>query len=290
MKRILITSLLATMGSTLYAENHAEHTAAAGHSTMATDAVIAEQRAKLADSTKDKGYGPQSPRDIDTIKGDNTLDFNAAPPYTEMNLCNIHFHENAEHKGGEFTKYQGNGDGHGYLSGYEYSGTLSEAELTPVGHKVCPNKHDFLEPGDTIEIHYVHSTAKVNPGPTLASCLSEAVKNPQLRVEAQVYVLTNDGKGEDFMQLTAIGQKDGFNQALHIPSNTGTPVTYDGSTTGPGYNEIGSPLQVSWSVRPKVLKVDIKSVGKWCEGNVFKEDHAHGVRNLVTNPALLSNN
>ena len=285
MKRILITSLLATMGSTLYAEN-----TATAHTSMATDAVIAEQRAKLADSTKDKGYGPQSPRDIDTIKGDNTLDFNAAPPYAEMNLCNIHFHENAEHKGGEFTKYQGNGDGHGYLSGYEYSGTLSKEELTPVGSKVCPNKHDFLEPGDTIEIHYVHSTAKVKPGPTLASCLSEAVKNPQLRVEAQVYVLTNDGKGEDFMQLTAIGKKDGFNQALHIPNNTGTPVTYDGSTTGPGYNEIGSPLQVSWRVRPKVLKVDIKSVGKWCEGNVFKEDHAHGVRNLVTNPALLSDN
>jgi len=232
MKRILVTSLLATMGSTLYAENHTEHTATAGHAAMATDAVIAEQRAKLASSTKDKGFGPQSPRDIDTIKGDNTLDFNSAPPYGEMNLCNIHFHENAEHKGGEFTKYQGNGDGHGYLSGYEYSGTLNKEELTPVGSKVCPNKHDFLEPGDTIEIHYVHSTAKVNPGPTLASCLSEAVKNPQLRVEAQVYVLTNDGKGQDFMELTAIGKKDGFNQALHIPSNTGTPVTYDGSTTG----------------------------------------------------------
>lgn len=279
--------MLATMGTHLYAESHAAHTE---HATNVADSVIAEQRAKLAESTKDKGFGPQSPRDIDTIEGDNTLDFNAAPPYTEMNLCNIHFHENAEHKGGEFTKYQGNGDGHGYKSGYEYSGTLSEAELTPVGHKVCPNKHDFLEPGDTIEIHYVHSTAKVKPGPTLASCLSEAVKNPQLRVEAQVYVLTNDGKGADFMELTKHGVRNGFEQALHIPNNTGTPVRYDGSTTGPGYNEIGSPLQVTWSVRPKVLKVDINSVEEWCKGNVFKEDHAHGVRNLVTNPKLLSDN
>jgi len=284
MKKLLITSLLVTLGTQLYAENHADHT-----KTVA-DTVIAEQRAALATSTKDKGYGPQSPRDIDTIKGDNTLDFNSAPPYTEMNLCNIHFHENAEHKGGEFTKYQGNGDGHGYRSGYEYSGTLNKEELTPVGYKVCPNEHDFLEPGDTIEIHYVHSTAKVKPGPTLASCLSEVVKNPQLRVEAQVYVLTNDGKGLDFKTLTAIGNKDGFNQALHIPTNSGTPVNYDGSSTGPGYNEIGSPLQVSWSVRPKVLKVDINSVGEWCKGNVFKEDHAHGVRNLVTNPNLLSDN
>jgi len=111
-----------------------------------------------------------------------------------------------------------------------------------------------------------------------------------LRVEAQVYVLTNDGKGLDFKTLTAIGSKDGFNQALHIPSNSGTPVNYYGSTTGPGYNEIGSALQVSWAVRPNVLKVDINSVGEWCKGNVFEEDHAHGVRNLVTNPKLLSDN
>ena len=284
MKKILLASMIATLGTQLYANS------AAAHTSNVADQIISEQRTALSNSTKEKGYGPQSPRDIDTIKGDNTLDFNSAPPYTEMNLCNIHFHENAEHKGGEFTKYQGNGDGHGYRSGYEYSGTLNKEELTPVGHKVCPNAHDFLEPGDTIEIHYVHSTAKVKPGPTLASCLSESVKNPQFRVEAQVYVLTNDGKGLDFKTLTAIGDKDGFNQALHIPSNSGTPVNYDGSTTGPGYNEIGSPLQVSWAVRPNVLKVDINSVGEWCKGNVFKEDHAHGVRNLVTNPKLLSDN
>ena len=284
MKKVLLISILASLGASLYATNPETHT------TAVSDNVIATQRAALSKSTKDKGFGPQSPRDIDTIQGDNSLDFNSAPPYSEMNLCNIHFHENAEHKGGEFTKYQGNGDGQGYHSGYEYSGTLSKAELSPVGHKVCPNEHDFLEPGDTIEIHYVHTTAKVTPGPTLASCLSEAVKNPQLRVEAQVYVLTNDENALDFKTLTAHGVKNGFHQALHIPTNSGKPVNYDGSTTGPGYNEIGSPLQVSWSVRPKVLKVNIHTVGEWCKGNVFKEDHGHGVRNLVTNPKLLSDN
>ncbi|MCP5079377.1 MAG: hypothetical protein GY951_15140, partial [Psychromonas sp.] len=61
-----------------------------------------------------------------------------------------------------------------------------------------------------------------------------------------------------------------------------------GSTTGPGYNEKASPYQVTWSVRPNVAKVSIESVGKWLEGNLFNEDHAHGVRNLVTNPDLLS--
>ena len=81
---------------------------------------------------------------------------------------------------------------------------------------------------------------------------------------------------------------NGYHQAPNIPTDTGTPVQYAGSTTGPSYNEKGSPLQVSWSVRPEVAVVDIKSVASWCEENLFAEDHAHGVRNLVLNPQLLS--
>lgn len=282
MKNIFIASLLVTIGTQLYATSD-------GHTHSVSDEVISNQRAALMTNTENKGFGPQSPRDIDIIEGGNTLEFNSAPPYKEMNLCNIHFHENAEHKGGEFTKYAGNGNGHGYGSGYQYTGTLSDKELSPLEHNVCNNEHGNLAPGDTIEVHYVYTTAKVNPGPTLGSCLSEAVTNPQLRVESQVYVLTNDKDAEDFKKLTAHGMKNGFHQALHIPDNTGTPVEYDGSTTGPKYNEQGSPFQVTWSVRPKVVKVNIETVGEWCKGNVFKEDHAHGVRNLVINPALLSN-
>jgi carbonic anhydrase len=205
-----------------------------------------------------------------------------------MNLCNIHFHKNAEHKGGEFTVYAGNGDGHGYLSGYKYSGTLSEAELKPTHHEICPSKHGSLFPGDTIEVHYVHSTAQVKPGATLGSCLNKSLNNPQLRVETQVYVLVNDKNANDFIKLTEHGMKNGVYQAFNIPDNMGTPVEYIGSTTGPTYNEKGSPFQVSWSVRPKVAKVNIDSVGEWCKGNAFEEDHAHGVRNLVKNPKLLS--
>jgi len=283
MKKILIASMVATLGTQLYAQQNTAHASAA-----VSDTVIAAQRAALEKNTANLGFGPQAPRDIDMIEGDNTLDFTDAPPYKEMNLCNIHFHENAEHKGGEFTKYAGNGDGHGYNSGYEYTGTLSDAELTPLAHNVCPSDHGDLEPGDTIEVHYVYSTAKVKPGPTLGSCLSKAVNNPQLRVEAQVYVVTNDKDALDFKMLTSHSIKNGFHQALNIPDNAGTPVRYDGSTTGPTYNEKGSPFQVTWSVRPKVLKVNIDTVGEWCKGNVFKEDHGHGVRNLVTNPNLLS--
>ena len=145
-----------------------------------------------------------------------------------------------------------------------------------------------MNPGDTIEVHYVHSSAQVTPGPTLGSCLSESIVNPQLRVETQVFVVVNDDEALDFKELTEFEMEDGYYQAENIPQNTGTPIQYDGSTTGPGYNEKASPLQVSWSVRPKVAKVSVASVGEWCKSNAFKEDHGHGVRNLVQDLDLLS--
>lgn len=253
-----------------------------------SDDTIEGQRAILAKSTDGAGFGPQSPRDLDSVDGSNTRTFEAAPAYTDMNLCNIHFHESAEHKGGEFTTHRGNGNGAGYGTGYVYSGELTEAELAPIEGEIGAGEHEGLMPGDTIEVHYVHSTAQVVPGPTLGACLSESIANPQLRVETQVFVLVNDDSALDFVHLTEIGEVNGLQQALNIPSDTGEPIQYAGSTTGPSYNEKGSPLQVSWSVRPQVAKVNIQSVGNWFADNVFDEDHAHGVRNLVMNPALLS--
>ncbi len=249
------------------------------------DNFIQMNRDALAKNTDGKGFGPQSPRDIDSAMGNNKRSFNAAPAYTEMNLCNIHFHKHAEHRGGDFTKYAGNGDGKGYGTGYMYSGDLTAAELTPY---TIDDEHGGISSGDTIEVHYVHSSAQITPGPTLGACLSESIMNPQLRVETQVYVLVNDDSAADFQMLAAHGMKDGYHQALNIPTNTGTPVQYAGSTTGPSYNEKASPLQVSWSVRPQVMKVNIKSVEAWYKDNVFNEDRAHGVRNLVQNPNLLS--
>lgn len=265
-------------------------TAVAKDSSQLTgEATVAAQNAALEKNTDGKGFGPQSPRDLALRKGSNTRAFAAAPAYQKMNLCNIHFHKNAEHKGGEFTTLAEDDHGHGGYGGYKYNGKLSAAESKSLEADVCKSEHGGLQVGDTIEMHYVHSTAQVVPGPTLNSCLSESLSNPQLRVEAQVFVLVNDPKAADFTELAKVGQVNGYHQALNIPKTTGRPVQYAGSTTGPAYNEKGSPLQVSWSVRPRVLKVNADSVGQWCKGNSFKEDHAHGVRNLVVNEKLLSN-
>jgi len=257
--------------------------------TAGTEANLASQNTNLSANTNGKGYGPQSPRDLGSKNGSNKRLFNTAPAYQNMNLCNIHMHKNAEHKGGEFTEFAGYGDGKGYDSGYKYSGKLSPNESKPLAQQVCKGDHGSLSVGDTIEVHYVHSSAQVKPGSTLGACLSESLINPQLRVEAQVYVVVNDSSALDFESLAKTGQLNGYQQAINMPKNAGVPIEYAGSTTGPSYNEKGSPIQVSWSVYPKVLKVNAESVGKWCSGNEFKEDHAHGVRNLVIDPELLSN-
>lgn len=262
--------------------------AASNNTESVGDDVVVQQRQALANNTNGVGFGPQAPRDIGNFAGTNKLQFEAAPDYKDMNLCNIHMHKSAEHKGGEFTSYAGNGNGKGYGTGFNYNGQLSEKELANADMQVGKGDYGTLKPGDTIEVHYVHSTAQVQPGPTLGACLSEAVKNPQLRVETQVYVVVSDDEALSFVELTKIGQVDGKFQAVNIPTNTGTAVQYSGSTTGPSYNETGSPFQVSWSVRPQVAKVDIKTVGEWFSNNVFDENHAHAVRNLVVNPALLS--
>lgn len=252
------------------------------------DDVIAAQRAALAANTAGAGFGPQSPRDLDTLEGSNNLLFNAAPAYQEMNLCNIHFHENAEHRGGEFTTYAGNGDGEGNATGFLYDGELTAAESAPLDRLIGEGSHGDLAPGDTIEVHFVHSTAKITPGPTLGACLSDSIMNPQLRVETQVFVLVNDASAADFTELAMVQEVNGFHQAVNIPTDTGAPIQYDGSTTGPSYNEKASPLQVSWSVRPGVMKLSIESVEAWLADNAFDETAAHGVRNLVINPDLIS--
>lgn len=233
------------------------------------------------------GYAGQTPRDIDSKTGLNPVKFQLAPPASEMNLCNIHFHKGAEHKAKAFSIYSGNGK-NGYGSGYQcgISKSLSSAELRVPEREIC----NGLKSGDTIEVHWVHTSCDVAPGPGLGSCLSDTCANPDLRVETQVFTLVNDSSALDFNELGYVGTKvNGVQQAKSIPNDTGTPVEFMGSTTGPSYSQKScSPLQVSWSVRPQCAKLDINTIGKWCEANIFEETKAHGVRKLVTDQRLLA--
>ncbi len=234
-----------------------------------------------------EGFGPQTPRDIDNVAGENKRVFSKAPAPEHMNLCNIHFHTNAEHKAKDFS-IAAKGDEHGHRGGYKcnISTSLTAAELEAPKQNYCKD----LKPGDTIEVHWVHSTCEVTPGKGLGSCLSDSCANPQLRVETQVFTVLNDDKALNFNDHAYKGNRvNGYHQAKALPQNTGKPVEFLGSTTGPSFTEQQcSPLKVTWSVRPQCAKVSISSVSEWCKDNVFQEDHAHGVRKLVTNPKLLS--
>lgn len=143
------------------------NTPAKANHEIVNDDIIKIQRAALAKNTANKGFGPQSPRNIDNYKGENTAVFSHAPTSSNMNLCNIHFHKNAEHAGGEFSKYAGNGNGKGFQSGYLYSGSLTKSESKPAKIEICPSDHGALLVGDTIEVHNVHTSAIVKPGPTV---------------------------------------------------------------------------------------------------------------------------
>jgi len=55
---------------------------------------------------------------------------------------------------------------------------------------------------------------------------------------------------------------NGRPQAKALPTKMGEAVEFMGSTAGPKYTEATcSPLQVTWSVRPKCAKLDINSLG-----------------------------
>lgn len=228
--------------------------------------------------------GPQTPRDISSGHGLNLEAFPLAPPANQMNICNIHTHTNAEHKGPGFRVFVSDADDGGYAC--NESAQLSGQDLIPV-----EGAYKGVKPGDTIEVHWVHSSCDAAPGEGLSACVPEGCEEPLLRVEAQVFLVVNDTEALDFTTMDYGGvNEDGLHHAKMIPTTTGEPVLFRGSTTGPSYDQSScSPARVTWSVRPQCARLDINSLHRWAaQGNLFNETKSHGVRQLVTAPELLS--
>lgn len=228
--------------------------------------------------------GPQTPRDISKTGGLNTITFPTAPAAGNMNLCNIHTHTNAEHKGPGFSVFVDDTDHGGYAC--NDTDKLTEAELAD-----APGAFGGVKPGDTIEVHWVHTTCEAQPGEGLGACVPEGCTDPVLRVEAQTFLVVNDSSALNFMDFaTTVENESGGQNASALPTGTGDPVQFLGSTTGPSYTQSScSPAQVTWNVRPQCAKLDINSLHAWAEsGNAFNETKSHGVRQLVTAPELLS--
>jgi len=251
-------------------------------------AVSAASSAVKSETNLCTDFGPQTPRDISSVMGKNMTEFAMAPAASEMNLCNIHTHTNAEHKGPGFSVFVNGSDSGGYACNDASSLTAAE-KSDPYEGK---GAYKGVKPGDTIEVHWVHTSCDVAPGAGLGSCLTDTCTDPLLRVEAQVFLVVNDPENAlDFTEMAYGGNMvNGKHQAKMIPSDTGAPVVFRGSTTGPSYDQSTcSPMKVTWSVRPSCARVDIGSLHRWAEqGNVFEETKSHGVRQLVTAPELLS--
>lgn len=279
--------VLAACGEAADTTTEAETTDTAA-AEMATEASSTPE-AELAGMATElcEGFGPQTPRDITSTVGTNPVMFELAPEPAQMNLCNIHSHTNAEHKGPDFSVFVGDGVNGGYAC--NATDSLTEAELAPYEGEAA---FGGVVPGETIEVHWVFSSCDITPGEGLGSCLSDTCENPLLRVEAQTFLVVNDPNAIDFTTLDYSGSANdaGLHQPAALPTGTGEPVLFRGSTTGPSYTQATcSPLQVTWNVRPQCAKVDIGSLHRWAaEGNVFNETESHGVRQLVTAPELLS--
>jgi len=273
------------MKTTILVAASALFLAACAHEKTAEDAAGTTETAKS--SGEEAGLclvsGPQTPRDISSKTGLNLADFAIAPPASDMNLCNIHTHTNAEHKGPGFSVFVNDTDAGGYAC--NETGSLTAAELAP-----APGAYKGVKPGDTIEVHWVHTSCAATPGEGLGACVPEGCTDPLLRVEAQTFLVVNDANAADFTNYGYGGTVNGKHQARAIPISTGAPVQFRGSTTGPSYDQSTcSPAEVTWNVRPSCMKVDINSLHRWAEaGNPFNETKSHGVRQLVTAPELLS--
>jgi len=220
------------------------------------------------------GAGPQAPRDIDKKAGTNPVTFETAPAIEDMNLCNIHFHRNAEHKAAAYSTYVEDGSHSGWACQEPAEGRL---EMDHAEYNEC----EGIAEGDTIEVHWVYTTCDTKSegvktmGGGLNACMTSTCSNPELRVAAQVFVL----------------QKNGELKFAESPITHDDPtVVYIGSTTGPSYNNNDcSPFQVTWDVKTTCGNLDIDDFSKWCSDNKYNEKHAHGVRALVTPEKLLSN-
>lgn len=219
------------------------------------------------------GAGPQAPRDIDSWAGSNPVIFEMAPAIADMNMCNIHFHRNAEHKAADYATFVKDGSNSGWACQEPAKGRLKNKHAV---YKGC----EGIAEGDTIEVHWVYTTcdtesAGVKPlGGGLSACMTTTCSNPELRVAAQVFLL----------------QKNGDLKFTESPLSHDDPtVVYTGSTTGTSYsNKHCSPFQVTWDVKATCGTLDIDNFSKWCSNNKYNDNHAHGVRELVTPKGLLS--
>ena len=126
-----------------------------------------------------------------------------------------------------------------------------------------PGAYQGVEPGDTIETHWVHTSCEATPGEGLGACVPEACSNPLLRVEAQVFLVVNDPDALDFATMTYGGNiVDGRHQAKDdsVDDRRAGVVSRLNDRAVIRSNANVRKARVTWNVRPRCAKLDINSL------------------------------
>jgi hypothetical protein len=233
--------------------------------------------------------GPQTPRDVTGVDGTNSYKVEGLQRTTStegMRICNVHFHRFAEHRS------QGQYDVDRGREGW----ACRRADATSDDGQGAPGEDGGLDEqapvqdGDTIEVHWAHTScpqelidesiaAALEKDPKAITGLAPcACPGAEIVFEARVFRVSKDS-GLDTLTNTP-------------PPPTGELARFFGSTTGAVYNGKCSPIQSGWRVDKSCGELRLSALEAWLQdprgARLFNESHPHPVRELVTDPKLLS--
>lgn len=233
--------------------------------------------------------GPQSPRDVTGVDGSNPYKVEGLQRTTStegMRICNVHFHRFAEHRSeGQYDVDKGR-EGWACRSAGASSGDGQAAPDENGGLDEQAPAHD----GDTVEVHWAYTTcpqqlideqiaAALEKDPKAITGLAPcACPGAEIVFEARIFRISKDS-GLDTLSNTP-------------PPPTGELARYFGSTTGAVYNGTCSPIQSGWRVDRSCGELKLSALEAWLQDPrgaiLFNESKPHGVRELVTDPKILS--
>jgi hypothetical protein len=233
--------------------------------------------------------GPQTPRDVSGPDGSNSYKVEGLQRTTStegMRVCNVRFHRFAEHRSqGQYDVDKGR-DGWACRSADASSGDLQAAP----GEDGGLDEEALVRDGDTVEVQWAHTTcpqelideaiaAALEKDPMASTGLAPcACPGAEIVFEARVFRISKDS-GLDTLTNTP-------------PPPTGELARYFGSTTGTLYDGKCSPIQSGWRVDRSCGELKLSALEGWLQdprgAKRFNESRPHGVRELVTDPKLLS--
>jgi len=239
----------------------------------------------------DHNSGPIGPADVsDDAVGTRPPLFRPQSTVGRLQSTQPHMHKWAEHKSKGQYDIPGPAEA---TKGFECDKSgLTPAQLAPFAYQFCQPQPDItncsfaaipgaapevtrgdvpcalsrVNPGDTIEIHWPHTSGSTSPlGP-----FDDVVSNALLVVQAQVFLVVNDPKYEMDVQLFLTH----WNEALAAEDS----VAYVGSPTGDHDNRnMCYSNQNTWLVDRKCHMLHVGSLDRWCganpAGRVWSDQH-----------------